>query len=387
MENNKLAIFYSGYLPGEKYGGPVTSLYNLTELIGNDVSLYIICLDHDLKEKKRYSNISDGWNRIGKARVKYLSDKDFNESHFSEIIDEISPNLLYVSSIFSASHVLPALSLSRKKRIPVLLAPRGELNTNALRKKSLKKWIYLTLLKVGNKLKETHFQATSNEELKNIVESLHVKQSRVFLLPNIPTAYVPKKNISKNENEIKLCFVGRIVKNKNLHIALKAVTGCKNRVCFDIYGPIEDTIYWDECRALMDSVGDNIIITYKGALKPAEMRETYSQYDCLISPTEFENYGQSIVEAMLHDVPVIVSKGTTPWDEIADAKAGFVVPIDQINEFSLAIDSIAGMNCEKYGELVNNLRIYCSLKFDFESLKRQYLEVISKIIDKGDILL
>lgn len=381
MKANKLAVFYSGYLPGEKYGGPVSSLYNLTELIGDDFSIYVVCLNHDLKERERYSSISDGWNTVGKAKVKYLSDNEFNQSHFSDIIDEINPSVLYVSSIFSASHVLPILTLSKKKSIPVFLAPRGELNVNALRKKRLKKRLYLTMLKLGNRLKETRFQATSFEEYNNIIDNLHVSKDRVFLIPNVPTTHVPKKNISKEANAIKLCFVGRIVKNKNLHIALEAINACKSRVVFDIYGPVEDLEYWNECRSSINSTKDNIVITYKGSLKPADMRDAYSQYDCLISPTEFENYGQSIVESMLHDVPVIISKGTTPWDDIEESNAGFVITIDNIDQFSLAIDNIANMNCEEYIKLVENLRVYCSRKFDFESLKKQYLDALYQVIN------
>lgn len=382
MDYNKIAIFYSGYLPGEKYGGPVTSLYNFTQLLGDDISIFIICLDHDLKDKERYKGIKDGWNKVGKANVIYLSDNNFNRTRFSEVIDEINPELLYVSSIFSVSHVLPILSLSKKKHIPVLLAPRGELNSNALKKNSIKKKLYLSMLKISNKFKETRFQATSNDELKNIIDNLHVNESRVYLLPNIPSPHVPKKALTKKAKEIRLCFVGRIVKNKNLYIALEAVRMCRFNVYFDIYGPIEDNLYWDECKSLLESENkENIHINYLGALKPSIMRETYSQYDCLISPTEFENYGQSIVEAMLHDVPVIISKGTTPWDNIEDNNAGFVIPLSHTKQFSQAIDTIAEMDCNEYAELINRLRIFTNKNFDFDNLRNQYLNVISQIIN------
>lgn len=118
----RIAIFYSGYLPGEKYGGPVTSIFNFTELLGQDYEIFIICTNHDLKETTPYNGISPGWNKVGKAQVMYLSDADYGKKKFSEILDEISPNLIYVSSIFSANQTYPLFDLSKKKGDSVIIS-------------------------------------------------------------------------------------------------------------------------------------------------------------------------------------------------------------------------------------------------------------------------
>ena len=112
------------------------------------------------------------------------------------------------------------------------------------------------------------------------------------------------------------------------------------------------------------------------------MRDLYSDYDCLISPTQFENYGQAIVEAMLHDVPIIISKGTTPWDDIEKNEAGFVIPIDNVKEFTMTIDALAEMDDLQYQDLVNKLRLYCLEKFDNSLLKMKYQETFKTIIDR-----
>ena len=111
----KIAVFYSGYLPGEKYGGPVTSIYNFVELFGDDNKIFIICTNHDLKDTVPYSGISPGWNKIGKAQVLYLSDEEYGKRRFSEVLDEISPDLIYASSVFSANQTYPLFELSKTK--------------------------------------------------------------------------------------------------------------------------------------------------------------------------------------------------------------------------------------------------------------------------------
>lgn len=376
----RIAIFYSGYLPGEKYGGPVTSIYNFTELLGDDNEIFIICTNHDLKETLPYDGISLGWNAVGKAQVMYLSDVEYGKKKFSEILDEISPDLIYVSSIFSANQTYPLFDLSKEKRIPLLLAPRGELNNNALSIKRGKKKAYLMMLKLQRKLTSTYFQATSEEEKANIIQNLGVDLKKVFLLPNVPALPVHKEKIEKEIGKLKICFVGRIVENKNLLVALKAIISAKSNIEFDIFGPSEDKDYLEQCQKKSNTAPNNIMITYRGALSPSQMRDAYSKYDCLISPTKFENYGQAIVEAMLHDVPVIISKGTTPWDDIEENNSGYTVPLNDINGFTKTVDAIAGMDGFQYHALIDRLRSYCSDKFNYSELKEKYQESFKIIV-------
>lgn len=376
----RIAIFYGGYLPGEKYGGPLTSLYNFTELLGDDHELYIICKNHDHKETIPYSGINPGWNVVGKAKVVYLADIEYGKDMFSKILDEIRPDMIYASSIFSAIQTYPLLDLSKEKKIPLLLAPRGELNHNALKVKRIKKKAYLLSLKLLRKLSYVFFQATSEEENQDIIRTLKVNRDRVFLLSNVPMLPVHKESVEKQLGQMKMCFVGRIVENKNLIIALKAVIHTRSNIEFDIYGPIEQNAYWEECQKVIGNAPDHVKIAYKGALAPARMRETYKGYDCLISPTRFENYGQAIVEAMLNDVPVIISKGTTPWDDIAEQGAGYTVSLSDIDGFTKAIDTISFMDGSQYKAQVNRLRSYCEMKFDYSALKKQYEDCFKSLL-------
>lgn len=377
-----IAVFYSGYLPGEKYGGPVTSIYNFTELLGDSNDIYIICKDHDLNDHTPYPGINPGWNETGKAKVMYLSDKDYGKNSFSKILDDIKPDVVYVSSIFSAKQTYPLLSLSNRRRIPLLLAPRGELNNQALTIRAGKKRVYLRFLKALNKLSSAFFQATSEEERQSIFRELSVDSNRVFLLPNVPTLPHRKESIEKKANQLKMCSVGRIVENKNLIIALNAVVSSSAWIQFDIFGPIEDEEYWEKCQSVISLAPENTRINYKGVFSPNKMRDEYSKYDCLISPTEFENYGQSIVEAMLHDVPVIISEGTTPWDDISDFEAGFTIPLQDKSGFLQAIDALSAMDSEQYQLLIKRLRDYCNKEFNHIELKNRYQSALREIVVK-----
>lgn len=375
----RIAIFYSGYLPGENYGGPVRSISNFVDLLGADNEIYIICSNHDLKSSIPYPNIKKGWNHVGKARVLYLPDKLMKYSCFKEIIKKINPSVFYVSSIFSANITMPILFLSRIKNIPILLAPRGELNETALNNKSFKKKIYIAFLKLFGLLKKCYFQATSEEEMKNIIDYLGVKKGRVGLLPNIPVLTCHKNKIIKDRNSISICFVGRILPNKNLLYAIDAIMNSAANVTFDIYGNIEDEDYWNQCKARIEKCPSNILIRYMGNKSASEIEKIYFSYHLLISPTLFENYGQAIAEAMLHDTPVLISKGTTPWDAINEYHAGYSVSLNDQNVFTEVIDSVASFGLKEYIELIEKLRNYCSVTFDYEDLFKKYTHALNAV--------
>ena len=378
----KIMIFYSGYLPGIKYGGPVSSLFNLTELLGDECELYLVCTNHDLHDRTPYTEIVDGWNKVGKVKVMYLPDKEMTFQRYDRIISEAKPDLLYSSSIFSATHNYWLYGLSRKWNIPIMLAPRGELNSTALKNNFLKKKIYLMFLKWTGKLRNVVFQATSQQEYRDIVANLGISEERVTLLSNVPAIPHDKIVCAKKTGSATFCFVGRIVKNKNVKKCILAAKGVKANITLDIFGPIEDEDYWNECKKEMASCPSNVEINYKGVVSQLCMRNLYSQYDCLISPTEFENFGQAIVEALANSTPVIISKNTTPWDDVNEWNAGFVHSISQITEFTASMDRVANMTLDEYQKLTFNVWKYYQHKFNIEQLRLNYISVFSSMTVK-----
>lgn len=378
----KVMFFYSGYLPGEKYGGPVSSLFNLTELLGDVCELYLVCTNHDLHDKTPYKNIEPGWNQVGKVSVMYLPDEEMTSRRYDQLLEEVKPDLLYSSSIFSANHNYWLYGLSRKHKIPMMMAPRGELNTTALKKGALKKKAYLMFLRGTGKLCNVVFQATSKQEYQDIITNLGVSEEQVRLLPNVPAMPQNKTFYKSNTDSASFCFVGRIVRNKNLKKCILAAKAAKANITLDVFGPIEDAEYWEECRKEIESCPANVKVDYKGVVSQFRMRELYGQYDCLISPTEFENFGQAIVEALATSTPVIISKNTTPWDDVAVWNAGFVHPLSEITEFTESMDRIAEMTQKEYQDLTLRVQQYFQHIFDLEQLRLNYISVFEAMIEK-----
>jgi hypothetical protein len=62
-----ILTFVRYYLPGFRSGGPVRSVSNLVQVLGDDYDFRIVCYDHD--KGVPYTNIAPRqWSRVGRRR-------------------------------------------------------------------------------------------------------------------------------------------------------------------------------------------------------------------------------------------------------------------------------------------------------------------------------
>ncbi len=97
----KVLIITEGYFPGNNYGGPPVSINNLCRLLKDKADFFIITKDHDFKNRKRYDNITDGWNKSPEASILYCNDSKYNYNTFVDSIIKISPDFIYLQKYFS----------------------------------------------------------------------------------------------------------------------------------------------------------------------------------------------------------------------------------------------------------------------------------------------
>lgn len=378
----RIAIFLGGYLPAKKYGGPVTSISNLVDNLGDEMEIYIISNDHDLNESARLPGIREGWNDVGKAKVLYLSEKEYGKRRFSGILQEIKADLVYLSSVFYYRMNFPAILAANKLGVPVLLAPRGELCEGAMRVGETKKRMFLSLAKTVGIFRGVNFHTTSAEEENSIPRWIGGKCGRIFNLPNLP-CMIDKSGISRKEpGTVLLTYISRIVRKKNLLFAIKCVNHAKGRVVFDVYGPREDEAYWEECRKEIMKAPENVTITYQGAIDPGTSKEVFRRYNAFLFPTLSENYGHVIAEALTAGCHPILSRGTTPWDDV-DGNGGFAISLDAPDAWTAAVDRLAAMTQEEYDALEQALSAYTERKLSTDELKRKYVSMFRSVIHRS----
>ena len=166
--------------------------------------------------------------------------------------------------------------------------------------------------------------------------------------------------------------------------AIQQIKKCTAGICFDIYGPIEDKGYWEECITEIHTSPDNVRMQYMGELEPEAAKTIYKAYDVFVFPTLSENYGHVIVEAISSLCPVLLSKGTTPWDDI-DGNGGFVIPLGDELKWTSTLEQLAKMDNTEYQELLGRLYDYSQNKLRIDHLKKEYEKLFQFANGEGQL--
>lgn len=348
MKNKVLLVMASGFPPQKFNGGPATSLNNFVSYLQDYFNIFVITQNFDNGSSDRLQGIKEyQWNDYGKAKVYYVNYEDNNYRYILKLLEEIKPDVIYQNSFFNAAQCLASLKYRKNSNTRLVLAPRGEFAKSALQIKKLKKYIYILYIKLNKLTNQIVFQGTSDQEIADIKRIF--SKNDAIKLANFPTKFsggiITRK---KEKGKIFICFIGRIHRIKNILGAIKTLQYVNDSayVAFDIYGPIEDKEYWEECSNIIKMLPPNINVTYCGYLNKDEIGSTLAKYDAFFSPTCGENYGHSIVEAMLNGKIVFISD-KTPWTNV-NKNCGYSFDKDDYRGFANAISAVANMDEDEY---------------------------------------
>ncbi|HVY71978.1 MAG TPA: glycosyltransferase, partial [Verrucomicrobiae bacterium] len=237
-------------------------------------------------------------------------------------------------------------------RRPAVLAPRGEFSPGALAIKRWKKMPYLWLARRLQVMKKVVWQATSPNEEADI-RRVAGTDARVFLAPNLGRAAgaaPPEHPGQKQAGKLRVVFLSRISRMKNLEGAIRILDELAGEASLDIYGPLEDERYWRECQKLLNSLPAAIKWRYCGEAQPENVGATLSAYDVLLLPTLGENYGHVIVEALVAGCPVLISD-RTPWRSLAAAGCGWDFPLEKESQFREALARLSLMGQAEHARM------------------------------------
>jgi glycosyltransferase involved in cell wall biosynthesis len=341
------------YLPGFKGGGPIRTIANLVERLGDAFDFRILTRDRDLGDAVPYSDVTPGeWTPVGAAQVLYLAPDDLGRDALAARFSTIDYDVLYLNSFFSTISV-KLLWLRRRGRLPqrpVIIAPRGEFYPGALALKAAKKSVYLRASRLGGLTKNVIWLASTPDERATILSLFPAAADRVRIAANLAPAALPQTlaRRSKVPGEARLVFLSRLSPKKNLDYALDvlarpATISPDEHITFDIYGPQEDPAYWAECQKRIDRLPDGITAAYRGAVKPERVAATLAGYDAFYFPTRGENYGHVIHEALAAGTLVLISD-RTPWRNLAERGTGWDISLDEPETFTAAIRELVMMD-------------------------------------------
>ncbi|MGQ1892038.1 glycosyltransferase family 4 protein [Thermophagus sp. OGC60D27] len=370
----KILIIYDYFSPAYKAGGPVRSLVNMVGLLAQKYAFYVVTRNEDL-DGTVLDVEPDQWIDFeGKARVFYASRKNTSFGKVNALIRDVAPDVVYINGLFSPyATVIPLLgNVWFRSTARYVVAPRGMFQAGALALKATKKRVFLSLMKPLMRRNNVAWHATDTQEQQDIYKHIGPK-AHIVVAGNVPALPQNKMVEMPDGSALRFVTVALVVKMKN-HIAflevLKQYTG-ERKIVYDIFGPIKDQDYWQECQQLIDQMPENVKVTYQGAVAPSQVPDVLARYHFFVLPTFGENFGHSIFEALAMGLPILISD-KTPWNHVQEQQAGWVVADNNRDDWHKAFNEAIDQTPQQWQQMSKNARLVAENYLKEARLEEKY---------------
>ena len=345
-----ILVFTGRYLPGYKAGGILRNLVNTVDFLCDIFDFKIVTRDRDLGDEVQYSKIeTDRWQMVGNAKVYYLSPKSEGLNSLNKLVMETPHSVIFLTSYFDPLTIkfLVNRRLSFSSSMPVIVAPFGEFAWASLGQKFLKKIVFIVVARLTRLYQGVVWRVSSAYEADDLVRVMNPKMSSIKITGDLPIKVVQLPSAAPVKLDgvaepvaLRIIFLSRISREKNLNVALSILRSVKATVVFDIYGPTENMSYWNECQVLISELPPNVKVKYCGNVLPGNVLEIFGNYDLFLFPTGGEAYGNVIAESLTAGTPVLLST-ETPWRDLEADGLGWDIELNNLDAFVTVIESVA----------------------------------------------
>ena len=346
MSKPQVLVFIDWYSPGFKAGGPVRSVVNLVDHLRERIDFHIVTSDTEYTETMPYPGIKpDMWTVLpGGEKVWYASRDGINKTAWNALLKQQAWDAVYINGMYSRWFSVMPLWLLRGLSQRRIVAVRGMLATGMMKHGALKKRAFLSAMRLFGCYKGVEFQATNAEEAKD-VKTWISKDATVHLVPNLArklSVTEPPARMKK-AGELRLVSVARIAVEKNTLFAIELLKGLEGDIRFDLYGPIYDQAYWQRCQEAIAQLPPNIKVEHKGTIVPEKVPALFTGYHALFMPSQGENFGHTMAEALAAGLPLVISD-RTPWRGLEAKGAGWDLPLAGQEAFGRAITQMVDLD-------------------------------------------
>lgn len=352
LPRKRVLILAEHFAPAYKAGGIVRCLENLVLGFEDKYDFRILTSNRNLNRSEELTGIKcNEWTAFsGRTKILYASPEKQKRITFEETVAAFQPDVIYINGIYSKFFtLLPVLLCKGKKKPKIVIAPWGMLHKGCLSIKPLKKKFFFFTVKLSGLFNKVLWHATNEQEKTDIIHMFGV-DAKIVVANAVPAS--PNMTLLQNLKTpklLKLISVSLVTPNKgHLRVlqALKELDGVINAE-FHIYGPVKDIAFWQTCLDEIASLKLTIHVIYHGFIEPADLLPALQASHFFILHSDGENFCQAIYESLIAGRPVITSD-QTPWNYLHQDKAGFNVPVNDVEELKRAIKRAYTMTQSEY---------------------------------------
>lgn len=277
-------------------------------------------------------------------------------------------------------------SIARKKGKPYIITPHGMLYPAAIKRSYWKKWPLIKLFFKKDIMQASCIHATCMQEMENIRAFGYKGPIAVIGNPaNIPPYIDDLKGREKERRFSTFGFLGRLHPIKKVENLLYGVALCppeiRDLIRLIIMGK-GDELYEQFLRKEVARLNLEKNVEFKGFINGREKFEQLSQLDALFVPSDFENFGMIVTEALACKTPVFASLGT-PWEELNKRNCGWWMERTPEN-IAKVMTQITDMTTEEIDAMGERGRALVEEMFTAESVAKQMQELYTWIAENRE---
>jgi glycosyltransferase involved in cell wall biosynthesis len=247
-------------------------------------------------------------------------------------------DLIYLNSLYSFPVILGYL-LARIYRKPYGIWPHGVLAPFQRRKSARKKWLYDKLIarRILDNASVIFYTASGEQDE---AAQLHLTGPSV-IVPNgidvdafadLPTPGKFRARFLNGHKGPLVIFIARLSAKKGLDLLIEAMADVVSQrpdVRLAIIGGPDPPSFVRQVQVWVaqNRLEAHTVLTGFATLE--HKLQAFSDADVFVLPSQQENFGLSVFEAMASRLPVVVSNTLNYAQEIASSAAGFSVPRDR----------------------------------------------------------
>jgi glycosyltransferase involved in cell wall biosynthesis len=258
--------------------------------------------------RDKYINTIAAWSLPFDSKLKWILNEisyQLNKKRIYDLIQHHNPVLVHAQSIGFESYL--AYKIYKRYNIPYIITARG-----------IKNGVDRKTLGILN-----HAQA---HIAVSIIQKKHIEKilkREVNLIPHgLDDHFFIKRPQEFKTETLKLIFVGRLLKFKNIDLVISALSMIHSEFIFDIYGEGPEENY---LKHLVDSYKLSNKVFFNGYIPHEKLPSVLPNYHLFVMPSHPETLGRVYFEAMACGLPVIATRNTGIDGIITHSKQGFLI--------------------------------------------------------------
>ncbi|MEG4232101.1 hormogonium polysaccharide biosynthesis glycosyltransferase HpsP [Microcoleus sp. Pol11C3] len=399
------------------YGGPSQMVIGLSAALalqGIDVTIITTDSNGDIGQHPLDVPLNEPIQQNG-YQIIYFRCSPFRRYKFSlSLLQWLNENarhfdLAHIHALFSPVTTLAA-TIARYHHLPYIIRPCGMLDPADLQKKKRLKQIYATLLERPNLAGAAAIHFTSKEEAKiserfgfGSTGKMPVPQDldftgkmpaprdldctgkmpvpRDLVIPLGVTAGLFPKRLRESQVPIIL-FMSRIEPKKGIDLlipALESILASGIEFHFILAGSNpQDADYETQIKIQIQNSSLAKYTTITGFVSGDLKVELLTQADLFVLPSYYENFGIAVAEAMAAGVPVAISDRIHIAENIQQAEAGWVGPLE-VGAIANSIKS-ALLNPQERQRRGLNGKEYAKKHYNWDVIAQQTIDAYQQIL-------